>query len=390
MKLKNICSSEEKKSISCCGDEKNSDEKKSKDKIQDFLPQTNNDNKFINPDFIGIINIKKYEIRKVSTNLTIKDHLGSLKARLNINRNDYKIKPGLYAVGKPDSSSPVLVTANYKLSFDHLRKEINDMNVFILVLDTKGINVWCAAGKGTFGTEELINRINLTGLREIINHKKIIVPQLGAPGISAHVVKKETGLNIIYGPVRSADIIKFFENGKKASDDMRRVKFTMYDRLVLVPVEISLGLKYLFITVLIFLLLSGLSSSGFNTDLILSNGFYSVFLLILAFFSGTFISPLLLPYLPGRAFSFKGFFAGSLTYLILHQFFPGIIGTGIIINLSWFLIIATISSFLSMNFTGASTFTSLSGVKKEMAVAVPMQIIGSVSGLTLWIIGRFI
>jgi len=32
-------------------------------------------------------------------------------------------------------------------------------NLWILILDTKGVNVWCAAGKGTFGTEELVFRI---------------------------------------------------------------------------------------------------------------------------------------------------------------------------------------------------------------------------------------
>ena len=76
----------------------------------------------------------------------------------------YTVEPGLYAVGKPDERSPVLVTANYKLSFDKLRNELTGRNVWILVLDTKGINVWCSAGKGTFGTMELVGRIESTGL----------------------------------------------------------------------------------------------------------------------------------------------------------------------------------------------------------------------------------
>ena len=66
--------------------------------------------------------------------------------RWSIGRNNYKIEPGIYALGSPDKNSEVLVTANYKLSFDTLRKNLTGLNVWILVLDTKGINVWCAAG----------------------------------------------------------------------------------------------------------------------------------------------------------------------------------------------------------------------------------------------------
>jgi CO dehydrogenase/acetyl-CoA synthase gamma subunit (corrinoid Fe-S protein) len=91
----------------------------------------------------------------------------------------YAVEPGLYAIGEPDSESNVFVTANYKLSFDILRKNLKGMNSWILVLDTKGINVWCAAGKGTFGTDEIVRRINEAQLHKVINHRKIIVPQQG-------------------------------------------------------------------------------------------------------------------------------------------------------------------------------------------------------------------
>jgi acetyl-CoA decarbonylase/synthase complex subunit gamma len=57
---------------------------------------------------------------------------------------------------------------------------------------------------------------------------------------------------------------------------------------------------------------------------------------------------------------------------------------------SWFLLIGGISSFMAMNFTGASTFTSLSGVQKEMKMALPLQIFGVAAGFTGWIITRFI
>ncbi len=126
------------------------------------------------------------EIHRATTKLTWHDHLGGFKARWGINRMGYTVRPGLYAIGTPDADSEVFVSANYKISFDLLRSQLAGYDGWILVLDTKGINVWCAAGKGTFGTSELVKQIRETRLAEIINRKRLIVPQLGAPGVAAH------------------------------------------------------------------------------------------------------------------------------------------------------------------------------------------------------------
>ena len=122
----------------------------------------------------------------VSSSLTWKDEWGAFKVRWGIGRMNYAVDPGLYALGEPDSSSPVLVTANYKLSFDRLRQALPNRQAWILVLDTKGINVWCAAGKGTFGTGELVERIRASSLEQVVNHRDLILPQLAAPGVAAH------------------------------------------------------------------------------------------------------------------------------------------------------------------------------------------------------------
>ena len=121
-------------------------------------------------------------IMPVSSTLTARDRRGHILARLGQNREGYRVAPGLYSLGSPGPDSPVIVTANYTLSFDAVRSSLPGWDTYILVLDTKGINVWCAAGKGTFGTEELINRIRKTGLSSVVTHHRIILPQLGAPG----------------------------------------------------------------------------------------------------------------------------------------------------------------------------------------------------------------
>src|SRR3990172_2220623 len=101
----------------------------------------------------GSIETSTGSVATISTELSRGDRLNAVKVRWGIGRMKYQVPPGLYAVGQPDRTSPVLVTANYKLTFDRLRSRLSEINAWILVLDTKGINVWCAAGKGTFGTE---------------------------------------------------------------------------------------------------------------------------------------------------------------------------------------------------------------------------------------------
>jgi CO dehydrogenase/acetyl-CoA synthase gamma subunit (corrinoid Fe-S protein) len=146
--------------------------------------------------------------------MTGRDWWVHFQARVGYKRMDHKVTPGLYKLGNPNDESPVLVTANYALSFDALRSKLEGVDCFILALDTKGVNVWCAAGKGTFGTSELIKKIEETGLSTVVKHRRLILPQLGAPGVSAHEVKKATGFTVEYGPVRAEDIDEYLRTGK--------------------------------------------------------------------------------------------------------------------------------------------------------------------------------
>ncbi len=327
------------------------------------------------------------EIPIAPTTLNFTDRLGAWKVRWDIGRMSYAIEPGLYAIGKPDANSPVLVSANYKLSFDSLRKELKNLNAWILVLDTKGINVWCAAGKGTFGTDELTAKIREVKLDKVVNHRQLIVPQLGAPGVAAHLVKEATGFKVMYGPIRSKDLIAFLKAGKKATEKMRMVQFNLIDRLKVIPVELVQGFKYVLLLAVILFGLSGLNTSGFNISHMIESGTIAVTCILLAYISGVILTPLLLPFIPGRPFALKGFITVIPIFFLLNYFS---LNVHLVEKSAWFLLMASISSFLSMNFTGASTYTSLSGVKKEMRFAVPIQISGFVSGLILWLISRFI
>jgi len=321
----------------------------------------------------------------VSTKLDGSDMAGSTKMRLGIGRDSYTVPPGLYAAGKPDSSSPVLVTANYKLTFDSLRSELEGINAWIAVLDTKGINVWCAAGKGTFGTAELAGRINALRLRRIVSHNVLILPQLGAPGIAAHDVFRLCGFKAVYGPVRAADIKDFLFNDMKATDEMRRVNFGLHERAALVPIELVHNFKPMLVIFGILLLLNLIA--GKHADFVSTLGMTALNYIpyLAAFIIGCAAVPLLLPHIPFRSFAMKGLLPGLLPGLFV-LLFPrafGYAGAGWQMKAAVLLITAVIASFLSLNFTGSTTYTSLSGVKKEMKYALKPYLTAGLLGLIL-------
>ncbi|CAG0944795.1 partial Corrinoid/iron-sulfur protein large subunit, partial [Anaerolineae bacterium] len=195
-----------------------------------------------------------------TSTLSFADYWDHFLVRWGVNRMAHRVEPGLYALDNPNSDSPVFVTANYTLSFDALRSALAGKDAYILVLNTQGINVWCAAGKGTFGTDELVNRIEATGLRDFVKHRVVIVPQLGAPGIAAHEVKKRTTFKVEYGPVRASDLPEYLTT-RVATPEMRRVRFDLRDRLAVIPVELVFAIVPLMIAAAIAFLFGGVFAS---------------------------------------------------------------------------------------------------------------------------------
>jgi acetyl-CoA decarbonylase/synthase complex subunit gamma len=336
---------------------------------------------------IGSAETRVGRVPQVCSTWTEADYVGTFKARWGIGRMHYTVDPGLYALGQPNDRSPVFVTANYKMSFDRLRKALPGRNAWILVLDTKGINVWCAAGKGTFGTEELVARVASSGLERVVSHREVILPQLSAPGVAAHQVSRLSGFKAVFGPIRAEDLPAFMDAGMKATAEMRSKSFTTWERFVLIPVELVGASKAALFIASGLLILSGLLGPvGFWAN-VMSRGLFAVLALLTAVFAGAVLTPLLLPWLPGRAFSLKSLgpalFCALL--LLLWQLGDGVRSGGQLEMISHTLIILSASAYLAMNFTGASTYTSLSGVKNEMRWSLPFQIGGGLVGLGLWI-----
>lgn len=306
------------------------------------------------------------------------DWFGAVLARLGINRMQYRVRPGLYGIGNPGKDSPVLATANYKLTFDSLRKELEGIDAWILVLDTRGINVWCAAGKGTFGTKELVRQVLSTELFNTVAHRNIIVPQLGAVGISAHQVTSFTKFKVVYGPVRASDIREYLKNGMKKTDEMRIVRFNMKDRAVLVPLELIMAWPAYLAIAGLFLLLDLIAMKELSLSWI-ARSLWNALPSFIGVVAGCALVPLLLPFIPFRAFSLKGFLLAALLFIPLIVLYRFSLFDGAAV----FLLMTSLSSFFAMNFTGASTFTSISGAELEVKTGTPVMIGTAAVGILL-------
>lgn len=333
------------------------------------------------PGFQEWISTGGGKVPRIDSRLTFSDHLGACKARWGIGRMGYLVPAGLYAIGVPTPQDPVVVTANYKMSYDIVRRALMGRNVWLLVLETFGINVWCAAGKGTFGTDELVRRIDETGLAGVVSHRRLIMPILGATGVAAHEVTGRIGFSIKYGTIRATDLPEYLDNDMVTTSAMRELTFSLYERLVLVPVEIVHALKSLILFGGIIYLAATLLGSS-------SAGFAALFAYLGAVLTGLAIAPILLPWIPMRSFSVKGALAGVAWSVIFYSLTGG--GWSLPVTVAAFLALPAISAFYTLNFTGCTNFTSRSGVKKEMRIGIPVMGGALFVSVILLVAGRFL
>ncbi len=311
-------------------------------------------------------------VRSTTSSITLANRWDHLLARVGFRRGQHRVEPGLYGLGEPTADSPVFVTANYTLSFDALRSALAGIDGYLLVLDTRGINVWCAAGKGTFSTDELVNRIEAVALHRLVGHRVVIVPQLGAAGIAAHEVLRRSGFQVEYGPVRAADLPEYLKT-REATPEMRRVRFGLVDRVTLIPVELTNLLLPMMIAAAVLFFLQGLVASAAAVAAILA---------------GAALFPILLPWIPTSDFSTKGFLLGGVVALPFAA--AAALGNP---DASWWrqaggtltylLALPPVTAFVALNFTGSTTFTSWTWVRREMFTYIPKMAGSFAAGILL-------
>ncbi len=140
-------------------------------------------------------------------------------------------KVGLQCIGHPGPDSPVLVTCNFDLTVKRLKRILRGLDLWLLVAESKGVNVWCAAGAEEFNTHSVVSVVKTSEISERVNHRTLILPPLSAPGVKAAEVKKQTGWEVKWGPVYAEDIARYIYNGLKRDEDMKRAKYDLRRRL---------------------------------------------------------------------------------------------------------------------------------------------------------------
>jgi len=140
-------------------------------------------------------------------------------------------RTGLIELGHPDRSSPVFVTCNYRLTVERVKRALRGLDAYLLVANSRGINVWCAATGGLLTNHDIVSVLKTSGIEERVDHRKVMLPQLAATGIETRVVEKRTGWKMIWGPVYAQDIPLFLGDRLEKTREMREVEFPWTQRI---------------------------------------------------------------------------------------------------------------------------------------------------------------
>ncbi len=205
---------------------------------------------------------------------------------------------------------------------------------------------------------------------------KDLSPSTWCPRNNSGEVRKETGFRISYGPVRAEDIMQYLKNEYKADEKMRLVRFNIIDRGVLIPIEITMIKEKLFYFILASLFYSALQPEGIIFSEAMTTGSSLIIAGVLTILAGAVLTPLFLPFIPFRSFSIKGLIAGVIL-ISGADYLTGIFSSaGTPFKSAVFILFPLIASYLALQFTGATTYTSLSGVKREIKYSLPVYIAG--------------
>jgi len=139
-------------------------------------------------------------------------------------------EPRLIAVGRPGRESPVLVTCNYDLTVRRVVRALRGLNAYLLVAPTRGINVWCSAASGDFSAHQVISILRTSGVGSLVDHRRLILPQLSATGVERKLIEQRTGWHVVFGPIYARDLPSYLATGHK-TEAMRQVRFPLFDRL---------------------------------------------------------------------------------------------------------------------------------------------------------------
>ena len=143
----------------------------------------------------------------------------------------HRARTGLLAIGNPGRDAPVLLTGNYTETIRQMRRALAGQDVWLLCANSKGINVWCAAGGGHLTHHDVISALRTSGVEEKVDHRELILPQLAATGVERTVITERTGWETRWGPARLEDLPAFLARGRRVHKGERFMRFPLGERL---------------------------------------------------------------------------------------------------------------------------------------------------------------
>ena len=111
------------------------------------------------------------------------------------------------------------------------KRQLEGVDAWVVVAPSRGINVWCAAAGGHLSSHQVVTALKTSGVEDRVEHRRAILPQLAATGVMAREVSKRCGWKLRFGPVYAEDLPRYLAQQEKKSDDMRRVRFGVGERL---------------------------------------------------------------------------------------------------------------------------------------------------------------
>jgi acetyl-CoA decarbonylase/synthase complex subunit gamma len=121
----------------------------------------------------------------------------------------------IYEIGGPGENSPVLVTANFSLTYFIVSGEIESSRIpsYLLIKDTEGLSVMTAWAAGKFGADNIAAFVKKCGIADKVKHRKLIIP--GYIAIESGALEEELpGWEILVGPREGSHIPAYLKTWK--------------------------------------------------------------------------------------------------------------------------------------------------------------------------------
>jgi len=284
-------------------------------------------------------------VREAATTLRGRDYAANVACELSLYSTFFRTEPGLYRVGSPGPDSPLLVTGNFTLTFNLVRRALAGLDAYLLVVDTRGINVWCAAGGGKFSTREVALSHRAFRLAEVPHREPAVLPQLAATGVAVHGLRGEFGIAAAYGPVYARDLRAYVAAGYRKTPAMGRVDWGLAKRL-----EVTWFFALM-------------NAAAVALPLAIFHKLYSP-LAVAAAAAISLLVGALFPWLPTRLYAVKGLGAAVITAvpLMLYKWRGGAGGRSLA---AWAVFLAFAGILLGLEFSGNTSISSPSQVRQE-------------------------